>query len=155
MPEITKPNDMLVAKINNPMSSTYDFLSAKLTPQNTSLLFPDEYKQTQFVKDAFRTEDGQFDDIAFNEAYKAAAYNYQEMADEQYLANLDEMDYSPFDVTRPKFAKTYDVSVEYDRDFNPYKRLYSRSGINSIDDNPLSVREIAQRGKVYDLKTGE
>ena len=155
MPEITKPNDMLVAKINNPMSSTYDFLSAKLTPQNTSLLSPDEYKQTQFVKDAFRTEDGQFDDIAFNEAYKSAAYNYQEMADDQYLANLDEMDYSPFDVTRPKFAKTYNVSVEYDKDFNPYKRLYSRSGINSIDDNPLSVREIAQLGKVYDPKTGE
>lgn len=155
MQEITKPNDILVATVNNPTSSTYDFLSAQLNPQNTSFLSKDQYKETQFVKDRFTTKDGDFDDISFNNAYKAAALHYQEMSDENYLAGLSEMEYSPFDVTRPIGSKTYNVSVEYDVDYNPFKKVYSRTGINSVDEGPLSIREIAQRGKVYDPETGE
>ena len=151
--EIRKPNDIFVATINNPQATTYDLMTLDLNPANTDLLSKDEYKESKYVKDMFTGEDGKFDDIAFNNAYTAAAYHFQEMTDDKYLQSLSEVQYSPFDITRPKDAKTFNVNVEFAKDFNPFKDRYSRSGINSIDPSSFSLRELAQQSKIFDPKT--
>ena len=152
--KITKPNDILVATINNPNSSTYDLMSIGLTPENTSF-FPDKdtYKSSNYIKDIFKTEDGKFDDVSFDNFYNLASYHYQNMSDEVYLKSLDEVEYSPFDITRPKEAKTFKVGVKFEKEINPFRQLYSRTGINSIDESPFSLREIAQQEKIYDPDT--
>lgn len=151
--EIIKPNDLFVASFNNPQATTYDLMSADLNPNNTSLYTKDEYKNTEFVRNRFRDENGQFDDVAFDNFYNKVASQYKEMTDDTFLKGLDTIKYSPFDITRPKEAETYRVSVEFSKDYNPYKQLYSRTGINSIDDGNLSLRELAQKSKVYDPET--
>ena len=151
--EITKPNDMFVASVNNPNATTYDLMSTDLNATNTSLYSKDQYKESKFAQDTFKTPDGKFDDMAFNNAFNIASNHYQELTNDVYLKGLDEVSYSPFDVTRPKDAQTFKVSVDFEKDFNPFKQTYSRSAINSIDDSNLSLREIAQQNKVFDPET--
>lgn len=151
--EITKPNDIFVATLNNPNATTYDFMSAQLNPTNTSLFLKEEYKDSDFVKNKFKTEDGKFDDVAFDNFYAKAKNHYEEMTNEDYIRSLDQVQYSPFDVTRPKDAKVFKVDVEFSKDINPLRELYSRTAINSIDSNTLSLREIAQQGKIFNPKT--
>ena len=151
--EIKKPNDIFVATINNPNATTYDLMTLNLNPDNTELLSKDDYTESKSVKDMFTDEDGKFDELAFNNAYSLAAAHFLEMTDDKYIKSLSEVQYSPFDITRPKNAKTFNVNVEFSKDYNPFKDKYSRSGINSIDQSNLSLREIAQQSKVYDPKT--
>lgn len=153
--EIKKANDMLVATINNPNATTYDLMSLQLTPDNTGLLTKDEYKESKYIQDRFTTSDGVFDDISFDNAFLAAAYHYKEMTDDEYIKSLSEIKYSPFDITRPASAKTFNVSVEFSKDYNPFKQTYSRTGINSVDENKFSLRELAQQSKVFDPETQE
>ena len=151
--EITKPNDMFVASINNPNATTNDLMSLKLDANNTSLFSKADYKATKLVQDKFKTPDGKFDDIAFNNAYAQASNHYAQMTNDDYVKSLSQVTYSPFDITRPKDAKTSSIDVEFSKDFNPFKQLYSRSGINSIDDSQFSLRELAQQSKIFDPTT--
>jgi hypothetical protein len=146
--EITKPNDILVASINNPGATTYDLMSMNLNPDNTSLYKKDQYEQSKFIQDNFKDDSGKFDQEAFNEFYKGVEYSYYQMTNEAYLDGLKDIQYSPFDIARPRDSKTYKVEVEYSKDYNPFKLGYSRTGINSITDNDLSLRELAQQSKV-------
>lgn len=151
--EITKPNDIFVATFNNPKATTYDLMSMGVTPENTSLFKKEEYEKSPFVQDRFKTESGEFDSVSFNEFYKLAQINYQTLTDEDYLEKLDTIMYSPFDVTRPKEAKTFNINVTFEKDYNPYKDLYSRTGINSVTPGHLSLRELAQTEKIFDTKS--
>lgn len=117
--EIKKPNDILVATINNPELTPYDLLSNNITGENTSLLPKDAYKQSKYIQDTFKQDNGKFDDAAFNEVYKMAQNKFYNLTNEQYLKELDEVKYSPFDVTRPKFAKTFSVSAKMEKEYNP------------------------------------
>ena len=67
--EITKPNDIFVASLNNPSATTYDLMTLNITPDNTSLYSKDDYKQSKLVQDTFKTPDGKFDDLGFDEAF--------------------------------------------------------------------------------------
>ena len=148
--ELKAPNDILVATLTNPNATTYDLVSSGLTPENTSLYERDKYKESKFIQDHFKTKEGKFDDLAFENAYKQSKLRFTEMSDDNYLDNLNEVEYSPFNITRPKDAKTFSVNLEFKKDFNPFKQVYGRTAIDSIDDNDFSLRELAQQSKVYD-----
>ena len=153
--EIKKANDIFVATINNPNATTYDLTTLNLNPENTDLLPKDSYKESPFIQDTFKTQTGEFDQVAFDGFYNLAANHYKEMTDDAYIKSLDQVQYSPFDVTRPKGAKTFNIDVEFAKDFNPFKQLYSRTGINTVDENNFSLRELAQQSKVFDPKTNK
>ncbi len=121
--EINKPNDILVATLNSPNATAYDLMSNNILGNNTSFYSKDEYKKSKYVQDAFKKEDGKFDDVAFEGAYKVAQDKYTQLTNDQYLKGLDKMVYSPFDITRPKDAKTFNVGTIYSRDINPFKEL--------------------------------
>ena len=78
---------------------------------------------------------------------------YYPCKNDVFLKSLDEVQYSPFDISRPKDAKTFKIDVEYSKEYNPFKETYSRTGINSISSNTLSMRELAQQEKVFDPST--
>ena len=74
--EITRPNDIFVATVNNPHATTYDLMTLDLTPENTGLLSKDDYKKSKFAQENFKTEGGKVDDVALDEAFKAASNHY-------------------------------------------------------------------------------
>lgn len=151
--EITKPNDIFVAAVSNPEATTYDLMSSGIKGENTSLFSKDDYKNTAFVQERFTDDSGKFNDKAFNDAYTVAQHKFYELTSDQYAQDLDKIVYSPFDITRPSEAKTFDATAIVHKEFNTFKELHGWTGIDSIDENPLSLREIAQLNKVYDPET--
>ena len=151
--EITKPNDILVATINNPGATTSDLKSLQLSIENTGLLSKDDYKAKQYIKDQFTDDKGKFNELSFNNFYDQASQHYKELGNDQYFKDLETIEYSPFDLTRPKDSKTFSVNVEYSKDFNPFKQLYGTTSIYSTEGSNLSLRELAQQGKVFDPLT--
>lgn len=151
--EIKKPNDILIATLNNPGATAYDLLSNNITGENTSLLSKDDYKKSNYIQDNFKDENGKFDEIRFNQAYDLAQYNYYNLTNQEYLEGLDKVEYSPFDITRPKLAKTFSVSSTIKKELNPFDIRKGWAGIDTVIESPLSQREQAQRSKVLDPET--
>lgn len=148
-----KLNDMLLETLANPSAKAYDFLSNGITAENTQILDKEEYKRKQTIQDQFKLSDGKFDEIGFNQAYQVALHNYNQISNEELVKKMDQVEYDPFDLTRPKNARTWSVDVKFSQDINPFKQLYSRDSINSITESNLSLREIAQQGRIHDLET--
>ena len=111
--KIDKPYDLFVATINNPNATTYDLMSNNMNPENTSLYSKEEYKSSKYIQDSFKTEDGKFDDLAFDNFYKTASNHYNLMTNEKYLEDINQIEYSPFDVTRPFQSKTANIEVSF------------------------------------------
>lgn len=149
--DIKKPNDMFVAVLQKPELDVFDLGKSEIVPDNTQLLSADDYKALPKVQEMFRSESGNFDENAFNLAYSKAANLYQELSLDSALA--DALEYDPMDFTAPMDNKSIDVRPIINNDYNPFKNKYSQTGVNSIDSSDLSLRELAQQSKIFDVKT--
>lgn len=153
MEEIKKPNDMFAAIMQTPDLTLFDLVKSNIMPENTQLLGKDFYKNNDVVKDIFKDNDGNFNEIAFDNAYNKAAETYSQLGNDQQLVKALEWD--PEDFTAPLTGKHFDIRPIVTKDINPFKNSYSRTGINSIDSNDFSLRELAQAGKIYDTEKKE
>lgn len=151
MSNIIKPNDMFAAVMQVPDANVYDLVNSNILLDNTQLLDKDFYKTSKLVQETFKTEDGKFDDILFENTYNRALSLYNDLSEDQIIANTLEWD--PYDFTAPVGSRKYNVTATISKDFNPYKNLYSRESIGSITPSKLSLREIAQQGKIFDTET--
>ena len=132
MNSIQKPNDILIATLSAPQANVVDLLQNNINADNTSLLKPEEYKQTPFVQQRY-TKNGVFNEEAFNQDYLRAYNNFVELAHAESYNNLsDYLTYAPQDRFAPMKSRKWDVSVEYKKLNNPLQRAYSYQGINSI-----------------------
>jgi len=148
--EIKKPNDIFTAVLMKPDVNEFDLTKSNVVPENTQLLAPEDYKKLPKVQEMFTAKNGKFDDVNFNSAYAKATELYAGMSDSKTLYKA--LEYDPMDFTAPRGFKKIDVRPTVTKDINPFKELYGRTGINSIDANDLSLRELAQNGKVWDTK---
>ena len=151
--EIKKTNDMLVAVLQRPQANLNDLYVSNVTLDNTQLLKPDEYKMLPKVQEKFKTASGAFDDAKFTEFYNKAASLYQDLSMTKSAARA--LSYDPMDYTAPANAKNIDVRPIARVDLNPLKSYYSRTGVNSVDTNELSLRELAQQSKIFDTEKGK
>lgn len=152
--EIKKSNDILVTLLLTPDANIFDLHKSNINPDNTSLFDRETYKNSDFVKKAFTDQEGKFNEEAFNNAYLKASELYLESSNDRYLVNALEWDEN--DLMRPVKAKTFKPSAEIVRDLdNPDNNVYGRTAFNSIDKGAFSKRELAQRNKVVDYKTGK
>ena len=67
--EIKKPNDIFVSVLTDPSASITNLMASGLNVDNTGLLSPEQYKQSDFVKKQFTDQNGKFQDDKFNQAY--------------------------------------------------------------------------------------
>lgn len=152
MNNITKPNDMFVAVLQKPDINVFDLSKSEILPDNTQLLSLDTYKNSEKVQNLFKDESGNFDELAFKNVYNKAASLYQELDSDNTLSKM--IEYDPMDFTAPQNSTKIDVRPLIKTDYNPFKNYYSKTGVNSIDDNGLSLRELAQQSKIFDTETG-
>ena len=150
--DIQKPNDIFAAVLQKDDLNLFDVAKSKMDLTNTQLLSPKEYKDLDKVQKMFSTS-GAFDESAFNTAYLKAAYVMQDLSLGKTIENL--VEYDPTDFGAPKGSKKIDVRPIASADFNPEKNKYSWTGVNTIDSSGLSRRELAQQGKVFDLKNNK
>lgn len=151
--DLTKPNDIFVTSTLDPNVNVNDLLVSGISPDNTSFFDEDSYKNNDFVKKAFTDDKGNFDDVKFNAAYNNAANLYSELSNDKFLK--DNLTYDAYDFMRPLDTKTKQEVVQISTDINPYKSLYGRTGLHSIDEGNLSIRELAQQNKIFDTETGK
>ena len=151
--ELNKPNDMFVTSILTPDVKVLDLLSSEITSDNTSFFNKEQYKDTKFVKEAFKNEEGNFDELKFNDAYTKAAELFEELSSDNFLKN--NLEWDAFDLTKPTDAKVKQNDLKIEQDLNPYKSLYGRTSLNSVDAGDLTIRELAQQSKIFDTKSGK
>ena len=151
--DIKKPNDIFATTLITPDVNVYDLAHSEFSADNTSLFSKGEYKAEDFVQKAFTNESGEFDDLAFNAAYKRATDLYTDMSNSEHLIN--NLEWDAYDFMRPIDTESKLQSIEITRDKNPYKNLYGRSQLDSVDLGELSIRELAQKSKIFDTETGK
>lgn len=115
-----KTNDMLLATMSNPEAQVLDFVGNDVRPDNTQLLAKDDYKSKDYIKEQFTTEDGKFDEQTFDMAYNMALSNYNKIANEKAMENLDDVEYEMYDWTRPITSKVRSVDIKYSKDYNQF-----------------------------------
>lgn len=155
MKEIKQPNDILVATLVAPSASAMDLLRSDINIDNTSLLNPDEYKQTPFIKKHFTDENGVFNEAAFNKVYEMAASKYWELEDSKILKNLEDyLEHSTTSRYRPINGKVKDLTYKPETNKNnPLQQATSLTYFNEKSAPVITPEEAAQQGGIWDPET--
>ena len=154
MKEVQKPNDIFIATLSAPEASVLDLLQNNINAENTSFLTPDEYKETPFVKKRY-TQDGVFNEQAFNQDYLRAYEKFSDLADDEAAENLTQfLEYSSSDRFKPINGKDWNTAVSYKALRNPLGKQYSVTGVNAVGDPVYTPEEAAQSNLIYDPEKG-
>lgn len=150
-----KQNDWLVATMNNPSYDSQDFrYLSGLTLDNTQLLPEEDYLKSNFIRqnEQFKDKDGNFNENIFKQVYKEAAQKFSDFSAED---EVDNYQYSMWDVLRPEGGKIKNPNFTVSKEKNPQHISIGVSGINDISMSDKSMRELAQNSKIYDPATGQ
>ena len=152
-----KENDWLVATINNPDFNYSQLKAIGLTSDNTSLLTKDEYKQSPFIQEKFKSKDTDtFDEAAFNKYYDSAAKSYNNFATDNFQDKLtDNYQYEKSDPLRPIGGKLRKLDFEIEQVINPDRLQTGVSRVGVTDDRRFTASELAQSQKIYDWNKQE
>ncbi len=148
-----KQNDWIVASINNPDFTAGDFRTIGLSLDNTQLLSRDEYLKSDYIKnnDLFKDDNDQFSKDKFNDFYnqKVQDFNTFKNTDDQFAFDL--FDYTRYD--NPEETKVKDTGFNLFRISNPTEFTIGYGGINQQTASPFSIRELAQKNKIFDFES--
>ena len=149
-----KQNDWIVATVNNPTYDSQDFqYLSGLTLENTQLLPKEAYLKSPFIREnnAFKDKDGNFNEQLFDNVYRDAVQKFQDFSTEN---EVNDYQYSMWDVLRPKDGKIKDLNFRMSKEKNPQHISIGVAGINEVAASDKSMRELAQSSKIYDPATG-
>lgn len=136
----------------NQPSSLDEVVANGITPENTGIQSKDYYKNIDAVQQTF-TQNGKFNEVAFDNFYNSALKTYNEFSDKDWTEKLvNEMAKDPFDWTQPLNTNVKNISATIQNGNNPERRSMSIAGIGTIGDPVFSIREIAQDNEVRDLE---
>lgn len=151
MNEISKPNDILVSTILNPNASVRDLIANGINETNTGIYDKDVYKNSDFIKNAFTTKDGVFDDDTFNKVYDLAMEQYNQLAAVQTYNDLSAFnEYNPNDLYAPVNSKKYNPTYNIEKVRNPFRTSKGVKSLFEEGESSKSNRELAQMHKVWD-----
>lgn len=148
-----KQNDWIVAKINNPEYDAQDFkYISDLTLDNTQFLPKNAYIDSDLVtkNKQFQNDKGEFKESLFDTFYAKAASDFQDFSAEN---EIDDYQYSMWDVRRPKNGKVKDIGFTLETVKNPDHNRVGAYGFNQITPSGKSRRELAQNSRIYDPAT--
>ena len=148
---MNKQYDWFATRIFQPELSLDELFDQGITPENTGFKTRDDYRNMASVRDQFRTEDGGFDEDAFNNAYNSSREMYNLYTNREYSKKLlEEFAYDPYEWYAPATGEIIDVSASNTPTNNGMFYSTNIAGIGENTESPYSVREIAQKQLVYD-----
>mgnify|MGYP007104104107 CR=1 FL=1 len=133
---MNKPNDLLVAGLNNPEFSTQDFADAGLDINNTQFLSKEDYLKSDFIKNKFTDENGKFKQNEFDAAYNSTAQKYKELIDSK-----QQFQYDYFDTSRKPGDKVASPGFQLYTVANPDRLSKGITGINETGRRTMSRME--------------
>lgn len=152
-----KENDMLLNMLANPLFTVTDFQSVGLTGDNTNLLSEDTYKASDKIRnnEVFQTN-GKFDEAKFHKFYVGAGQFYNQLTTQNYeQAIMDEALFSKDNIWVEPAKRKLDYTPKLTRRANENLVTNSLESVGKRGPRTMSISEIAQTQKVYDIKTGE
>lgn len=148
---MNKQYDWFATRIFQPELSLDELFDQGITPENTGFKTRDDYRNMASVRDQFRTEDGGFDEDAFNDAYNSSREMYNLYTNREYSKKLlEEFAYDPYEWYAPATGEIIDVSASNTPTQNGMFYSTNIAGIGENTESPYSVREIAQQQLVHD-----
>lgn len=145
-------NDWIVAGLNNPDFTSYDFSTiAGMDLNNTQMLPAEKYLESDFIKnhEAFKDSNGNFSEKKFKEYHKKRAQDFNEFQVQEYPKGL-ELDM--FDTDRVSDSRVKDIRFEIGRHANPDRQAIGIEGVRVWSSPTQSKSEIAQAQKIWDTK---
>lgn len=154
-----RDNDMFLEVMLNPGFTNTEFKSAGVNANNTSLASADVYKNNTKIREEF-TQNGTFNEAAFNATYDKAVSMYNRMSDDTWIEDaVNSAVYSRNNifVSPEKRAQGAQLAITFDAEPFRNNREWNQ-GIYDIHESAMtgrSVEEIAQTQGVHNLATGE
>lgn len=148
-------NDWIVAGLNNPDFTPYDFsVIADMSLNNTQMLSKDEYLKSDFIKnhELFKDESGNFSNDKFNQYYNHKLMEFREFQIQEFPKG-PQLDM--FDTDRTKKSRVKDIRFDLGRQVNPDRQAVGIEGVNLWSDPTQTKSEIAQSQKIWDTAKQE
>lgn len=148
-----KKNDWLATMFFSPDKTIQDLFNIGINTDNSSLQDKDYYKNIPQIKEAFKTDNGNFDSAKFDKYYQEVQemYNY---ADNQKFENTvaDSYSYDIKDIFAPLGSNIRNNSPRIVSFQNTFRKSRGLSNIHEISAQTMSAREVAEANKVYDFE---
>lgn len=148
-------NDWIVAGINNPDFTSYDFSTiADMNLNNTQMLSKEEYLKSDFIKnnDLFKDESGNFSNKKFDEFYRNRLQAFKEFQEQEFPKG-PELDM--FSTDRTKDSRIKDIRFDLGRHVNPDRQAVGIEGVRVWSDPTQTKSEIAQSQRIWDTANNE
>ena len=145
----TREHDIFMDMTANPNMSLNELVAIGVNANNTALEDKSVYESNDWVKDQYKNEYGEFDQMKFDSAYQNAKIAYNMLSQIDYNKAVDAVVsyhrdniFVPIDKRRsgPDYYEYFTS--------NPYKTTSSVSQLGKISQSPLSIDEMAQANKV-------
>lgn len=148
-----KQNDWVIANINNPTFDVGDFQNIlDMNLSNTQLLDKEKYINNKQIRSnrMFQNESGEFSEKKFNDFYDKISKSFQ-----TFSQDIDNYEYSLWDITRPASGKIKDINFQLSTEINPRHLKIGVAGLDTITESDKSAREYAQNSKIFDTASGK
>lgn len=148
-------NDWIVAGLNNPEFTPYDFSTiAELNLNNTQMLSADEYIKSSFIQnhDMFKDDSGNFSEDKFRQYHQKRLEDFREFQEQEFPKG-PQLDM--FDTDRTKDSRIKDIRFDLGRHVNPDRQAVGIEGVRVWSDPTQTKSEIAQSQKIWDTKNNE
>ena len=149
-------NDWVASLLYNPDKDYDNFREAGYTSENTFLEPKEKYQENPEVQGLFTTEDGEFQQEAFNDFYKEATKSYNNFINDdivdKHLSNETFSILNTSTYAQDKKKETPKFTIKHVP--NPQGITKGLSGVYETTGPVRSMREAAQTQKVYNTKTG-
>jgi hypothetical protein len=151
-----KKNDWLATLFLSPDKSVQDLANLGINTDNSSIQNIDYYKKIPQIQEAFKKNDGTFDDSSFKKYYDGVLTLYNEADRANLSANImDFYDYDPVDYFAPVGGNVRDVAPKIVQFANPLRQSRGLIGFNELSAPTMSIREVAQTNKVFNVETNK
>lgn len=137
-------NDWIATTINNPNVTANQLVSEGINASNTQLQSKDYYKQSPLIQQKF-TENGKFNDAAFDTFYANAASKYNQF---KGASKVDLLKYDVLDPRAVGAAQVKDPGLSFSQ-AETSDQVQLGSAL-SFDSTTYSIREQAKINRFYD-----
>ncbi len=154
-----KQNDWLATLYYNPSLDLSDMKMLDITPDNTEFKTKAEYKNMPAIIDAFKNENGEFNEKKFDAMYDMASQLYNNFENNQYIERLPKLlGYLDSQWDAPLDANFIDTTPRIQLHNRSNDFAFGLSEINHTGKDQFASKtalEIAESQKVVDPITGE
>lgn len=147
-----KDHDLFMDMVANPDLTLDNYLELGFSTENTQLLTPDIYKNTERIRNnpQFQNEKGEFDENKFNNAYQGALQAFNYMSANKVTSDMLKM-FTPYDqsnIFAPANSPKYQSTPQLITRPNQLQQSWGLTGVNLRGPQIKTEDEIAQQKQV-------